>query len=719
MRKVTLFLAIVFLTLNIAKADEGMWFLAFINKNYEQMKAMGCKLTPEDIYSINKASLKDAIITLDHGSCTGELISSKGLILTNHHCGYGEIQAHSTVENDYLTNGFWAFSMDQELPNPGKTVSFLVKVEDVTTKVLAEVTDKMTEAERDATISKMTALIEEEAIAGTHYTAEVSSFFNGNNYYLCVYEVFNDVRLVGAPPESIGKFGHDTDNWMWPRHTGDFTLFRVYCSPDGKPAEYAKENIPYTPKKYLTINIGGIKENDFTMILGYPGTTDRWLTSDGVKNTMENTNKIRIQVREQKLKIMKEDMDKSDEVRIKYASKYAQCANYYKYSIGQNNGLTNLKVVARKKVTEKQLKAWIAKDETRKERYATMLPSIAKAYKANNDNDRALQYWFEAIYQGPEIISFALQARRLNYLLSLGNKAAADIEAAELLDGADALFKDFNMPTDKKLFVALIKLYKDNIKTKEFQASIFADIDKKYEGSLEKYAEEMYSKSIFTDINRYKEFLKNPEASKLESDLAYVTAISFLDLYFNISEASEPLAAEFSKGYRLYSESLIKLLQEKDKNALFYPDANSTMRLTYGKVGGYVADGKTYGFTTDLDGYMLKEDAKNPEFVVSDKLKQLHKAKNYGRYADKNGKLITCFIANNDITGGNSGSPVMNDRGQLIGTAFDGNWEAMSGDLAFEPDYQRTISVDIRYVLFIIEKYGEAKRLIDEMKIVK
>jgi len=720
MKKVTvLFIAMILLFVNIAKADEGMWFLAFINKNYDQMKALGLKLTAEEIYSVNNSSLKDAVIALDHGNCTGELISSKGLILTNHHCGYGEIQAHSTVENDYLTNGFWAMSMEEELPNPGKTVSFLVRVEDVTDKVLAEVTDAMTETERQATIEKISQSIAEDATSGTNYEGEVNAFFNGNNYYLCVYEVFLDVRLVGAPPESVGKYGGDTDNWMWPRHTGDFSMFRVYCAPDGSPAEYSTENIPYTPKNHLTINIAGVKENDFTMILGYPGTTNRWLTSDGVQTTMDHENAIRVKVRTEKLRILKEDMEKDPAVRIQYASKYAQSANYWKYSIQQNIGLQKLDVVNRKKVIEKDLTKWIKADKAnRNAKYGTMLKTISKAYKANSKYDIVSNYWFEALYQGPEIIGAALSARRLNVLLQMGQTEAANEETVTMLKDAELFFKDYNMTTDKKLFVALMQLYKDNVGGKDFYPSFFTDIDNDYDGSFQKFADELYSKSIFTDKARYEAFMKNPDLTTLSNDLGYKIAVSALDVYFSIYDAVEANGQELSKGYRLYSDALMKMRTEKNKADLFYPDANSTMRLTYGTVGGYTVDGKYSGITTDLDGYIAKEDKTNPEFFVTDRMKEVYKAKDYGRYADKNGKLITCFLTNNDITGGNSGSPVMNAKGQLIGAAFDGNSEAMSGDIAFEPVLQKTICVDIRFVLFMIDKYAGATNLIEEMTIV-
>jgi len=647
-KNVALILTAVFLFSSfVSKADEGMWFLAFINKNYSEMQAKGLKLTVEDIYSINKSSMKDAVVALDHGSCTAELISAQGLLLTNHHCGYGEIQAHSSVENDYLTDGFWAMSMDEELSNPGKTASFLIRMENVTERVLAEVNDGMKEKMRESVVEEISAKIEEEATEGTHYEAEVQSFYGGNEYYLFIYEVYKDIRLVGAPPESIGKYGHDTDNWMWPRHTGDFSIFRVYCAPDGSPAEYSVDNVPYEPKHFFPISIKGVKENDYAMILGYPGTTNRYLTSWEVDQTINHENDIRIEVRTKKLEILKSHMEKDETVRIQYAAKHAQAANYWKYSIGQNKGLKALKVVKRKKKMQKKLAKWIKKDDKRKEKYSEALAIVNNAVKDNYKYDLVSAYWFEALYLGSELEQFALQ--NFGLLSAFGDEETLKETCEDLKVEGETFFKDYNATVDRELLIAMFEIFKTKV-PKEFHPTIFDDINKDFEGNFNKFADELYSKSILTDEKRYMDFLDNPSQANFTNDLGVQTASSIIKIYWDVKDKMRENEYKLAKGRRLFIASYLKMLQEDDANALFYPDANSTMRLTYGQVGGYTANGKTYDYTTNLDGYMEKEDANNPEFFVSQRLKELYKAKEYGRYADKNGKLITCFTTNNDIT---------------------------------------------------------------------
>ena len=714
---VLIFTVILLFSSFVSKADEGMWFLAFINKNYEEMKAMGFKLTPEDIYSINNSSMKDGVVALDHGSCTAELVSKQGLLLTNHHCAYGEIQEHSTEEHDYLTNGFWAMSMDEELPNPGKTASFLVRMEDVTEDVLAEITDDMSEKMREAVVEKISKQIEAEAVAGTHYEAKVQSFFGGNNYYLFIYEVFLDVRLVGAPPESIGKYGHDTDNWMWPRHTGDFSMLRIYCAPDGSPAEYSTSNVPLESKYFFPVTIKGVKQNDFAMIMGFPGTTNRYLTSWEVQETIEHGNTITFQVRDKKLEIMRKHMDKDNKIRIQYASKYAQTANYWKYSRGQNLGLENLKVVKRKKNLQKRLTKWIKKDDKREKKYGNALELIEGAVVEHKKYDFASSYWFEALYQGTELLQFLLQNQQLFSALG-GDKEELEVICADLKKDSESFFKNYNPELDKELMVALFQMYANNV-DKEFYPTVIKEIIDDYDGNYQKFADELYSKSILTNQDRYNKFLDNPSSLTFNTDMGVTTSLSILKVYWGIADEKDNIDYDLKKGHRLFIASYLEMLKEEEPKKLFYPDANSTIRLSYGIVDGYTADNKDFKYYTTIDGYMAKEDANNPEFVVSDKLKDIYKKKNYGRYATKDGNLNTCFITNNDITGGNSGSPVINGNGELIGIAFDGNWEAMSGDIAFEPELQRTICVDIRFVLFTIDKYAGATNLIKEMTIIE
>ncbi len=687
-----LVLLVGILSFNTIKADEGMWFLAFINKNYAQMKAMGFKLTPKDIYDINHASMKDAVVTLDGGSCTGELISPKGLLLTNHHCGYGEIQAHSTVEHDYLTNGFWAKKMSEELPNPDKTVTFLVRMEDVSARVNAKLNDKMSETERKKAIAEVSKEIEKEAIGKTHYEAQVRSFFKGNNFYLFVYETFLDIRLVGAPPSAIGKFGGDTDNWMWPRHTGDFSMFRIYCGKDGKPAKYSKDNVPYTPKHYFPISLKGIKEGDFAMIMGYPGTTTRYLTSWGLEDVMKNENAIRIKLRGEKQRIMKKYMNKSDKTRIQYASKYSRSANYWKYSIGQNKALKQLNVVAEKQGIEREFSNWVNKKADRQMKYGNALTLIENAYKNNDEAEKVTNYWFEALYRGPEIFSSGLKMRGIFESLKSNNNEQIKERVKKAKESVKEFFKDYNADLDKEIFVSMLKMYKENVPQEYLPLFYASEIDKKFGGDIQKFADDVYSKTILVNEKKMNEFLAAPTMDQLVSDIGFSTSIQVLQVYFAIGAKSEANVQNLKKGMRKFVAGWIEMEEEKDKDKLYYPDANSTIRLTYGKVGGYQVDDRVYEYTTDLKGVMDKEDKNNPEFTVPARLKKLYKKKKFGKYGVK-GKMPVCFLTNNDITGGNSGSPVLNANGQLIGCAFDGNWEAMSGDIYFDKKLQKTICV--------------------------
>jgi hypothetical protein len=699
------------------KADEGMWLPLFLKRlNYEDMKKKGCKLTPEEIYDINKSSLKDAVVMLSGGSCTAEVISTEGLLLTNHHCGYEAIQTNSSVEHDYLTDGFWSKSKAEELPSGGITASFLVRIEDVTSKILAEVNASMSESERTAKVRQLAKTIEGEATNGNGYNAAVKGFFNGNEYYLFVYETFTDVRLVGAPPESIGKFGGDTDNWMWPRHTGDFTLLRVYANADNKPAEYSENNVPYKAKHSLPISLDGVKEDDFTMVMGYPGTTDRYLTSFGIQTALDLTNPAVVKIRDKKLKIMREDMDASTDIRIKYASKYAQTANYWKYFIGQSQQLRNNNVVQKKKDIETKFNQWAGQDPQRQAKYGSALGDIEKGYDEIRKITLNRTYLNEAVFQGASIMLFSFQMSQMKDLMADSTKTGELAEAlGELRANGEEMYKDYNKPTDQKLFAAMLKIYAEGL-PKDQLPPIYDTLQLKWANNYVAYAEDVYKRSIFSSLESFNKFIDNPSLATLENDPALIASTSFVSNYRTKYQPKiSEIQARIERGNRSFIAGLREMMPEKK----FYPNANSTMRLTYGQIKDYEPrDAVEYEEYTTIKGIMEKEDPTNPEFVVPQKLKELYNAKDYGIYGE-NGTLNTCFISNNDITGGNSGSPVINGKGHLIGCAFDGNWEAMSGDIFFEDKIQRTISVDIRYVLFLIDKLGGAGNIIDEMKLMK
>lgn len=696
-----------------AKADEGMWLLPLLEKlNYQTMKDMGLKLSPDEIYNINKSSLKDAIVIFG-GGCTGEIISDDGLLLTNHHCGYDRIQSHTTLENDILGKGFWAKTKKEELPNDGLEVTFLIRIEHVTEKVLEEVTSEMSEKERGEIIDKVSKELSDTATSGTHYTAEVRSFFDKNEYFLFVYETFKDVRLVGTPPESIGKFGHDTDNWVWPRHTGDFSLFRVYSAPDGKPAEYAEKNIPLKPKHHLPISLKGIEKGDFTMVLGYPGGTDRYITSWGVEELMEVTHPNRITIRGARQDVLSEDMKASKEVYNKYASKYARSSNYWKYSIGQSKGIKRLKVIERKREEEKAFANWIIEEE--KEEYKDVLPTIEEYYKSRRSAYNNLLAMGET-FRATEMIYLAGGLMKLAGSMSGSSDNNNDVEKVieELKEEAGDFFKDYNRSTDKKVVAAMLETYAKLIPA-ERQPDFFQVIRTKYKGDYQKYTEYLFAKSIFDEKDTYLAFLDNPSLKTLKKDPAYKI---FQSLMVKRGQEFQNYAkgkSDFEQARRLYTKGMLEMNPDRG----YYPDANFTMRLTYGSVGDYYpADAVHYSHYTTLTGVIEKEGPVNGEFEVAPKLKELYKSKNYGPYA-ADGYMPVNFTTNNDITGGNSGSPVINGNGELIGLAFDGNWEAMSGDIVFEDELQKCINVDIRYVLFIIDKFAGATHLIEELTIVE
>lgn len=717
MKKLYAILISLGLLTSLSFADEGMWLPALISQlNIGTMTEMGLELSAEDIYNINKSSLKDAIVALDYGSCTAELVSNKGLLLTNHHCGYGELQEHSSVEHDYLTDGFWAMSMTDELPNPGKTATILIKMEDVTEKIMSELNDTMSEPERWEKIRELSKQIEEEEKGETHYEVSVESLFKANRFFVFVYETFLDIRLVGAPPSTIGKFGGDIDNWMWPRHTGDFSIFRIYTAPDGKPAEYSKDNIPYIPKHHLPISLDGIQEGDFAMVMGYPGSTQRYLSSFGVKNVLEQINPARIKIRTKKLELMKKDMDVSDKVRIQYASKYSRSANYWKYSIGQNKGLKRLKVYEQKQQLEKDFLSWVNENEERKAKYGDAISLIENSYSKNEKISYTYSYLQEAVFRGGEVFSFANRTKSLyNELKSNADDAEAiAVEIEKTKTRTKNFFKNYNAPTDKKVTAALLKMYYNDIE-KQYHPSVYAIVEKKYKGNFEKYVDYIFSKSIFVDEEKMGAFLANPNTKALDKDPAFRLMLSFVDIYYKVYQLNQEYADDRNEGERLFLAGLLEMHPDK----AFYPDANSTMRLTYGKVCDYIpADAVHYNYYTTLKGVVEKDDPSGDNFFdVPAKMEEIYKNKDYGIYGEGD-VMKVCFTTDNDITGGNSGSPVMNSQGELIGIAFDGNWEAMSGDIAFEPAIQRCINVDIRYVLLVIDKLAGAKHLVDEMTLI-
>ena len=686
--------------------DEGMWLPMFIKDyNYADMQRMGLKLTPEQLYDINNSSLKDAVVQLGNGFCTGEVVSKDGLMLTNHHCGYSFIVEHSTEEHDYLKNGFCAMSKEEELPNEGFYVNFLVRMDDVTAKIFDNVTDGMNATDRESAISSAIATLESEYSEDGKYTVVVKPFYEGNEYYMFTYITYKDVRLVFAPPSSVGKFGGETDNWMWPRHTGDFSMFRIYTAPDGSPALYSKDNVPLQPKHFLSINLQGVKEGDFSMVWGYPGTTERFMTSYEVNVTTQYDNPAFVGVLDAILPVIRDAMRSSDKIRLGYAEDFASMSNSWKNKKGETESLIKLKVADKKAKQEAALQEWINQDPKRQEKYGTVLQDIKNVCDTLDANSLKALTYSNLILSNSKTMLFPLDVS----LTKTNNEE--ELEVA--LDEYNTYMEGSDPATEKAIILASLKVWNDV--PVEYRPDIFTLINKKYKGNLEKFVDDAFAKSVFSSAENYKKAVPKLSSELLQKDLLTTYIQSLIDVlqinYFN---------------YKMYDQELSSLrtlylaaVKEMNGSTPMYPDANSTMRMTYGQVLDYYpVDGIHYKYYTTTDGILEKEIPNDAEFDVPAKLKNLILNKDFGKYG-KNDTLSVCFLSNNDITGGNSGSPVINGNGELIGIAFDGNWEALSSDIVFNQDLQRCICVDIRYVMFIIDKFGGGGYLLDEMKFVQ
>ncbi|MBI4931247.1 MAG: S46 family peptidase [Bacteroidetes bacterium] len=705
--------SIAFLIFNFSfliRAEEGMWIPSLLKAlNEADMQKMGCKLSADEIYNINKSSLKDGVLQFG-GGCTGEMISGEGLLITNHHCGYSQIQSHSSVEHDYLTNGFWAMNKKDELTCPGLTVTFIIRIEDVTAKILDGISGDISETKRDSIITARSKKIETESTQETHYNAKVKQFYYGNEFYLFVMETFKDVRMVGAPPESIGKFGGDTDNWIWPRHTGDFSLFRVYADKDNNPAEYSADNVPYKPKYFFPISLKGEEINDFAMVFGFPGRTTEYLPSPAVELIQKVSDPIRVKVRTERLAVWDVDMKKSTAVRIKYASKYAGVSNYHKKWSGEIHGLELADGIKVKQEIEKTFQDRVSKNTDWNNKYGNLLADFKSAYAQLTPYQKVVDYFSETV-NAVEIIKYA------NGFVSARNTSSVEErnkKIENLKKGVAGFYKDYNVETDKKLFVAMLKMYYENI-DKSMQPDFFRLIEKKYKGNFEKYANYVFKKSNFVSQEKVNSYLSIPPyVIDPVWDIAQSAYADFFEK--KIQPEYTKLQDKVNRLQRDYMYALKVVMPEKK----YYPDANSTLRVSYGKIGGYEGkDGVTLKYFTTLDGIMEKEDSTNEEFIVPKKLKELYEKKNFGQYADKDGKLHVGFLSAQHTTGGNSGSPLIDANGNLIGINFDRNWEGTANDIIYDDTQGRSIVLDVRYALFVIDKFAGATNLINEMKIVK
>lgn len=718
-RRISIFLLVLLLSTRLSFAGEGMWLPLLLEQlNESEMVSMGMRISAEDIYSINKSSLKDAILLFGRG-CTAEIISDQGLILTNHHCGYGQIQRHSTLEHDYLTDGFWAMDKSQELPNPGLSVTLLIRMEDVTTRALDGVKDGLTEKERADIIKSNINKIEAEAIKGTSYGARVRPFYYGNQYYLFITQTFNDVRLVGAPPSNIGKFGGDTDNWMWPRHTGDFSLFRIYVNKDNEPAEYSPDNVPYKPKSHIPVSLKGVEEGDFTFVFGYPGQTQEYLPSFAIEMITGHENPVAIRLREKRLGIFDNYMNQSDLVRIQYSAKHAGVANYWKKMIGENRGINKLDAVEKKQAFENEFQKWAQSNPMLNSKYGQLISSFQKTYSELQPLNVTETYLIEGGL-GVELITFA---RRFNKLVEMSKDKTVTAEAMEeaitqLKNGISGYFKNYHQPLDKKVFSTLMADWFAN------QPDALIPMELRTErakySSFDDWAAALYQKSALTDSLKVRKLLdgiKGKNCKRIAKDPAYILSSAIYNYYITqILPDAGKLTSRLDSLQRIYMTAQMEFQPEKK----FYPDANSTLRVTYGRVDDYFPrDAVKYNYYTTLEGIMEKEDPTVYDYVVEFKLKKLYEARDYGPYSATDGTMRVAFTASNHTTGGNSGSPVLNADGHLIGVNFDRNWEGTMSDLMYDPDQCRNISLDIRYCLFIIDKFAGAGHLVNEMTIIR
>ena len=708
MRKILLTTAILLVAL-VTKADEGMWLLKELNRqSVERMKELGFTFPVNKLYDEKNASLKDAVVIFG-GGCSGVAVSEKGLIFTNHHCGYGAIQRLSSVEFDYLKNGFKADNMQQELYADGLTISFLRSMEEVTSQILPKVPSVLSEVQRELAIDSISSELLKQYDDDPFTSARIIPFYSGNKFYKVVYDVFRDIRLVVTPPSSVGKYGGDTDNWMWPRHTGDFSVFRVYADRNNKPAKHNADNVPYKPKYVVPVSLGGVNNGDYAMTIGYPGSTQRYLSSFGIQQQMESENKPRIEVRGAKQDIWWDAMTKNDTIRLKYANKYAGSSNYWKNSMGMNEAIVKLDVLAEKQQLESRLANWINRNEKNKAKYGNLLKTLNETYTNSADLARSTTYFLETFNNGIELIRFS------NTILEFDMDGTEEDKAEFINDRIIESYKNYEPKLDKKVLPVLMRLYAQRVPAK-YLPDIYETIKTDFGGDYDKYADWLFANSQFTNLTDLMNLLKVADTERLTKDPAMELALSAKDMGYELSGQMISAYENMMRGER----QLMAALMEMDPKKSFYPDATFTQRMSYGSVKGYKPrDAVWYDYYTTEKGIFEKYKENDPEFHLQPYILDALKEKDYGRYAAKDGTLRVNFLSDNDITGGNSGSPVFNSKAELIGLAFDGNWESLSGDILFEPEMQRTISVDIRYVLYTIDKIMNAPHIVNELKIMR